>query len=245
MSRFCLTMGWDDSPHLSEEQKKEMLNALPPQQRDARSKGIPQLGSGAIFPIPETEIFIDDFPIPDHWPKAYGLDVGWKKTAATWGAWDRETDTVYLYSEYYRGHAEPEVHAKGIKSRGDWIPGVIDPASRGRSQVDGRQLIQQYVDLGLNVDVAFNGVESGIFEVFQRMSSGRLKIFNSLVNLKAEFRLYRRDDKGKVVKENDHLLDSVRYLIMSGLERAITKPKPVEPDLDEYSYGGTSGGWMS
>jgi phage terminase large subunit-like protein len=243
--RFVLTMGFDHVPHLSESTKEKLLASFPPHERDARANGTPQLGSGAIFPIPESDVFVDDFPIPDHWPKAYGLDVGWKKTAAVWGALDRETDTIYLYSEYYRGQAEPEVHAKGIKARGEWVPGVIDPASRGRSQVDGRQLIQQYMDLGLNIDVAFNGVESGIFEVWQRLSSGRLKIFKSLVNFQAEFRLYRRDDKGRVVKENDHLMDAGRYLVMSGLERAITKPKPFEPDQEEYGYSNREGGWMA
>lgn len=244
MSRFCLTMGWDDSPHLSEEQKSEMLAALPPFQRDARSKGTPQLGAGAIFPVPESDILVDDFQIPEYWPKAYGMDVGWNKTAVCWAAINRETDTVYLFNEHYRGQAEPSIHAEAIKARGEWIPGVIDPASRGRNQKDGQQLIQQYTDLGLNLDFAFNGVESGLYEVWQRLSTGRLKVFRSMSNWLAEYRLYRRDEKGQVVKTNDHIMDATRYLIMSGLNRAITKPKPQEPDQEEY-YGHQDGGWMS
>lgn len=243
--KAVITAGWDDVPHLSEDAKKALLDSIPPFQRDARSKGIPQLGAGAIYPIPESDILVDDFAIPDHWPRAYGMDVGWNRTAAIWAAWNRETDTVYLFNEHYRGQAEPSIHTQAIKARGDWIPGVIDPASRGRNQKDGQQLIQQYKDLGLNLEFAFNGVESGLYEVWQRLSTGRLKVFRSLSNWLMEYRLYRRDEKGQVVKTNDHIMDATRYLIMSGLERAITKPKPYEPDQDEYSYGGTSGGWMS
>jgi hypothetical protein len=52
------------------------------------------------------------------------------------------------------------------------------------------------------------------------MSENRLKVFSSLRNWLNEFRLYRRDEKGKVVKDNDHLMDATRYLVVSGLSRA-------------------------
>lgn len=242
-SKFVVMATWDDAPHLSQEVKDELWKAIPPYQRDARSKGVPQLGSGAIFPVPESDFVVDDFAIPDHWPRAYGVDVGWNRTAAVWCAWNRETDTVYLTSEHYRGQAEPSIHAEAIKARGVWIPGVIDPASRGRTQRDGGQLIQDYIDLGLDLEVAFNGVESGLYEVWQRLSTGRLKVFRSLSNWLYEFRLYRRDEKGRIVKENDHLMDATRYLTMTGLGRA--KAKPVEkPKTPQYSSGGYGGGWM-
>ena len=45
-----------------------------------------------------------------------------------------------------------------------------------------------------------------------------------MVNWFSEFRLYRRDENGKIVKDKDHLMDSTRYLIMTGLDRAVAKP---------------------
>jgi phage terminase large subunit-like protein len=242
-SKFVVMGTWDDVPHLTEAAKKELWESIPPFQRDARSKGIPQLGAGAIYPVPESDFLVDDFPIPDHWPRVYGTDVGWNRTAVAWGALDRDTDTLYLYSEHYRGQAEPSIHAQAVKARGDWIPGVIDPASRGRTQVDGQQLLETYINLGLNVEPAFNGVESGIYEVWQRLSSGRLKVFRSLSNFMFEFRLYRRDEKGNIVKTHDHLMDAVRYLVMSGLDVAKTKPVPKVAEPTEY-YGGGGGSWM-
>lgn len=236
-----MTMGWDDAPHLSEDQKKTMLEALPPFQRDARSKGTPQLGSGAIYPVPESEFVIAPITIPEHWPRAYAFDVGWNRTAAIFGALDRESDTIYFYSEHYLGQAEPAIHAQAIKARGAWLPGVIDPASRGRSQKDGIQLSQVYKDLGLNLSVAFNGVEAGLYEVWQRLSTGRLKVFNSCTNFLAEYRLYRRDEKGRVVKTNDHLMDCARYFVMSALQHAKVKEKP--KFQDSYTPGSSTG-WM-
>ncbi len=217
MSKLVVGATWDDVPHLTPEQKAELWQSIPPYQRDARSKGIPQLGSGAIFPVPESEIVVNPFDLPLFWPRSYGLDVGWNRTAAVWQAHDRETDTIYLYSEHYRGHAEPSIHAEAIRARGDWMNGVIDPASRGRGQKDGEQLLQNYLDLGMLLSKAENGVEAGLFDVWQRLSTGRLKVFKTLQNWLSEYRLYRRDDKGAVVKTNDHLMDATRYVIVSGL----------------------------
>lgn len=226
MTRFCVQAQWDDVPHLTADQKKRLWESIPAYQRDARTKGIPQLGSGAIYPVPESDVACDAFDIPKHWPRCYALDVGWKRTAAVWGALDREDDTVYLYSEHYRGQAEPVIHAAAIKSRGEWIPGVIDPAARGRSQDDGKQLLEQYRDLKLILEPADNAVESGIYAVWERLSTNKLRVFRSLSNWFAEYRIYRRDEKGRIVKENDHLMDTTRYLIASGLQAAITQPLP-------------------
>jgi hypothetical protein len=222
--RYVKMLSWNDAPHLSEEEKAEMLKAIPEYQRKARITGVPALGSGAIYPIDEESILVDPFPIPPFWPRAYALDVGWNKTAALWGAWDRESDVVYLFSEHYQGEEKPTVHASAIKARGPWIPGVIDPAARGRSQEDGKQLYQLYLNEGLDLSPAMNAVEAGIYEVWQRLSTGRLKVFHGLGNFLSEFRLYRRDEKGKIVKKLDHLCDCCRYLCSSGLQIARTDP---------------------
>ena len=225
MARSLVQATWDDAPHLTEKQKADLFASIPPYQRDARTKGIPQLGSGAIYPIAESEITVDPFPIPDWYRKAYALDVGWNRTACVWGALDPETDVLYIYSEHYRGQAEPSVHAQAIRSRGDWIRGVIDPAARGRTQTDGQRLLSIYRDdFELSLTVANNAVEAGIQRVLMRMSTGRLKVFKTCQAWLGEFRIYRRDEKGLILKQNDHLMDATRYLEMSGLELAMTPP---------------------
>ena len=230
--------GWDDVPHLDDETKKDLYGSIPPYQREARSQGVPQLGAGAIYPVPESEITCEPFPIPRFWPRAYALDVGWKRTAAIWGARNPEDDVWYLWSEHYRAEAEPSIHAAAIRGRGAWIAGVIDPAARGRSQVDGSQLILDYQNLGLNLVAADNAVEAGIFQCWERMVEGKLFVFKTCVNFFREFRIYRRDEKGKIVKENDHLMDCMRYLIVSGVNVATTEPKP--PDEWEEQFADTT-----
>lgn len=224
MPRACFFVSWEDAPHLTEDQKTSMLASIPAWQRDSRSKGIPQLGAGAIYTVPESDFTVTPFELPKHWPRCAALDVGWNRTAALWAAHDRDTGCVYFYDELYRAKTEPSQIAYSIHQRGKWIPFVVDPAARGRSQKDGAALIDIYRDLGLDVDVADNAVEAGIYKVWEMLGAGQIKVFRNCANFLAEYRLYRRDEKGRVVKSNDHLMDTGRYLIMSGLERAITEP---------------------
>jgi phage terminase large subunit-like protein len=206
---------WDDVPHLTDQMKQQMLSATSPHLRLARSEGDPTVSSGMIYPVNRDFITVDDFKIPVHWPKLYGMDVGWNNTAAIWGAWDRDTDTIYLYSEYKQGEEKPVVHSRAIEARGKWIKGAIDPNARGRSQIDGEALFRLYRLEGLKIFPADNSVETGIYEVWDRLSTGRLKVFKSLTKTLHEMSLYRRDLKGKIVKTNDHIMDAMRYMITS------------------------------
>lgn len=236
-SRLVVQAGWDDVPHLSDKDKREMLAALHPHMREARSKGVPSLGAGALYPVAEEDVMCDPFRIPNHWPRGYGLDVGWNRTAGIWGGWDRDADVVYLYSEHYRGQAEPAVHAAAVKARGNWITGVIDPASRGGSQKDGEKLLNIYQTLGLDLVPANNAVEAGIYEVWSRLSTGRLKVFSTLQNWRREYRLYRRNEKGAIVKMDDHLMDATRYFVVSGLDLAKTKADIASENNAMGSFG--------
>ena len=228
---------WDDVGHLTSEMKSALYDSLPPHQRDARTRGVPSLGSGVIYPVPESTFVIPPFEIPKHWKKAFGLDVGFRRTAAIWCAINPEDSNVYLYSEHYVGEVEPSIHASAIRSRGTWIPGVIDSAANGRSQIDGQNLMQLYRDLGLNLTNADKAIETGLYTVWELLSQGRLKIFSNLTNTLAEIRLYRRDEKGRIVKAQDHLMDALRYLMM-GRDIAVTElaTQPTQAPMVSYQY---------
>lgn len=241
-SRYLVQAGWEHAPHLDEKTKTELLASTPPHLRDARSKGIPVLGSGAIYPVPWEDVSVKPFQIPDYWPRAYALDVGWRRTAALWGAWDPSDWTLYVYAEYYRGQAEPTIHASAIKARGEWIKGVIDPASNGKSQTDGEQLIALYKQNGLAITNADNSVEAGLYECWQGLSVGKIKVFSILGHFEDEYRMYRRDENGKIVKENDHLMDAFRYLVKSGRKVAQVKPVP-RPMFNSSPVGDPTAGY--
>ncbi|NJM09328.1 MAG: hypothetical protein HC883_00050 [Bdellovibrionaceae bacterium] len=105
--KFLIMATWDDAPHLTRAQKDELWAAIPPYQREARAKGIPQLGSGAIYPIPESDIIIPDIQIPEHWTRGLSMDVGWKRTSVGLWALDKDNDILYRTGEHYRGEEPP------------------------------------------------------------------------------------------------------------------------------------------
>jgi phage terminase large subunit-like protein len=210
--KAVIQAGWDDASWLTEEAKEQMLADTPPHLREARRLGMPAMGSGNVYPISLESLLVTPFVIPSYFKRMYALDVGWNRTAALWAALDPQSDTLYIIDEHYLAESPPPVHAAAIRARGQWIPGVIDPASRGRSQADGNQLMQNYKDLGLQIVPAMNAVDAGIQALWQRMAGGTLKVFNTLPNFAKEFVLYRRDEKGKIIKEHDHLMDALRYI---------------------------------
>jgi len=261
MSRFIVTADWDNNaPHLTDSAKKELFDSIPKYQQDARTKGIPQLGAGVIYPIQEEDILCDPFPIPPHYKRGYGLDVGWRFTAVIWDAVDPDTGIAYRYDEYYMSEKSPEVHGAAIARRGKWIPGKIDPAAHQRKQDDGQRLMMLYrkaiygeEDLSIGIALltpAVNAVETGIYDELMAMQQGMLKVFrHRCPNWMSQRRLYRRNERGEVIKQNDHALDAGRYRTASGNKWLVQQPIEVAPDpIDRFSSAGTSGeahGWMT
>jgi phage terminase large subunit-like protein len=241
--KFYVQAGWKDVPHLDEEEKKKLLATTPRYQIKARTLGEPTLGAGAIYPTAEEDILTPLAAIPDTWPRAFALDVGWNRTAALWVARNPGSGVLVAYDEYYQAQGEPPTHAAGIKARGSWIPGVIDPASRGRSQVDGRQLLTMYRELGLKLSEADNAVDTGIAKVWTLMVSGLFKVMPSCHNWWNEFRKYHRDDKGNIVKVSDHLMDATRYMVNSGSDKMIVRPSRPSIPGSRTPSGGERG-WM-
>ena len=94
------------------------------------------------------------------------MDIGWNRTAVIWGAEDPGSGAIELYDEHYMGRGEPPSHVAAIKARGEWMNGVIDPASLGSSQLDGRVAIDEYRNLGLHLEPALNAIDTGIQAVW-------------------------------------------------------------------------------
>lgn len=238
-SRFVVAATWDDVPHITPTAKKTQLDGMPEYLRDAKSKGIPALGSGAVYPVDVESVFVDPFKIPKHWKRVFGMDFGWEDpTAVLWAAINPDDKTVYVYSEHYQSKLVAAVHAGAIKQRDKQaeyrIPGVADPSGGGRNSGDGKLVRETYNnELDVQFIAADNSLTPGISKVLGMLIEGRLKIFNTCVNTKGEIKKYRYE-KGKL-KGPDHAMDALRYLIVSGLKIAASYDDVVEVEYLEQN----------
>ena len=237
-----LQAGWDDAPHMTKEAREQILAALPPHERKMREQGIPQLGSGLVFPIAEDDIVCEPVDIPDHWPRICGIDFGWDHpTAAVWIAWDRDSDIAYVYDSYAMRQESVPIHASAIKARGNWIPVIWPMDGRQADKGSGKSLTEQYRTEGVSMTKEHfsnppqqgqkegsggNSVEAGIMELYTRMQTKRLKIFKNQDKLLTELRMYHRKN-GKIVASHDDVISAMRYAVMSLRKARIKNYEPM------------------
>lgn len=232
----------DDAEHYTPEQRQAIIDSYPEHEREARTKGIPSMGSGRVFPITEEAITCDPFPIPSHWPQLNGLDFGWDHPfAAINCAWDRDADVFYVCKEYAARETTPVIHAASIKPWGLWIPNAWPHDGLQHDKGSGEALRDQYAAQGLKMlheKATFldggNGVEAGVIEMLDRMKTGRWKVFSTCGGWFQEFRIYHRVD-GLIVKERDDRISASRYALMM---RRYAKTEPRDEEDERYDDGG-------
>ena len=226
---------WEDAPHLDDEVKAEILAALPEHEREMRSKGVPVLGSGLVFPVKEEDIRRSSFSIPDHWARICGIDFGWDHpTAAVWIAHDRDTDTAWVYDTYRKSSETPVFHSAALKARGHWIPVVWPHDGSQHDKGSGIPLAQLYRQQGVNMNrLCFENpeggqsVEAGLMNMLDRMRTSRFFVFDHCFDFFEEFRMYHRKD-GKVIKLNDDLMSATRYAVQSLRFAKTSEMRPVQ-----------------
>jgi phage terminase large subunit-like protein len=246
--RSVTTMTLDDVDHYTPEEKAKIAASYAAHEREARTKGVPTLGSGRIFPIAEETLAIEPRDFPAYMPRIGGMDFGWDHPfAAVELVWDRDVDTVYVTRCYRVREATAVIHAAALRPWGKRLPWAW-PRDGRRETLEGAgiALAKQYGAQGLDmlaVHAQFEdksvSVEAGIADMLIRMETGRFKVFKHLNDWLEEFRLYHRKD-GRVHKEGDDLMSATRYaLMMLRYAKTSLPPKP----RSSGRQGGA--GWMA
>lgn len=244
--RSDTNMTIEDAEHIPADERARIIASFPAHERDARSKGIPTLGSGRVFPVDEEVIKIAPFPLPAHWPRLCAIDFGYDHPfAAVWLAFDNDTGTMYVTDCYKIKEKTPATHVDAMKPRcggGEkpWMPVAWPHDGHQHEKGSGIVLQRQYRDRGLNMlahhaqhapegtpdetKAIRQSVEAGVLGMLDDMTGGRIKVFAHLSDWFDEFRLYHRKD-GQIVALYDDVLSATRYGWMS---RAFATVAPVE-----------------
>lgn len=222
------TATWDDSPHMTEEKKKELMSTYPAHELDARTKGIPMMGEGAVFPISDDQIKCEPFKLPDYYRYIAGVDFGIDHPAAgAWLAHDPDTDIVYFYDGYREAGQLPYFHGNMMRMRdpNGLIPVAWPHDGQNEEKGSGKNLKDQYLeqDINMMLDSARYDDDKGgsqvvepiVQEIYTRMTDGRFKVFDNPAGhlfLEEKRGLYRKNGKIKAIK--DDLFKATCYALM-------------------------------
>ena len=243
------TMTIEDAAHYSDEQRAKIIASYPEFERDARTKGIPSLGSGRVFALNKDSIACASFAIPAHWPELCGIDFGWDHpSAAVRMAWDRDNDILYVTATHRAREQTPSMFSGAVKPWGSWLPWAWPHDGLQHDKGSGEQLMAQYRAAGLSMlpqratfTDGTSGFEAGVTELLERMHTGRFKVFVHLADWFEEFNLYHRKE-GLIVKENDDLLSATRYAVMM---RRFAKTRHATKKKAFFNFSPTPQGWMT
>jgi len=227
-------MSIEDNPWNSKQAINEFLGELTTDERRAREKGEFVHFGG---------LFFDEFSDERHvWPAApkpehikgqdvvVGIDPGLRRTGVTWTAFDNDNAALTFAEHYPAESIVPDICAEIRRKNEFWgcePEYVIDPSARNRSAINADQVEAAYMREGIYPQYGQNDRAAGILEIKRRLQNlepngtpqPMLQISPECKNLIWEIGRYRRDlnsdDEWKAIKVDDHLVDSLRYAVLS------------------------------
>ncbi len=243
--------------HLPKNAREATIRNWPDWQRPCRVSGEFLTLEGLVygeFTQDQHVISMDEVnPREDSWKDQFcfyrSIDPGLNVSAVLFFAVDRNEDYLVFDEIYLRGgNIEQLAHAIIEKSKGlSFVDTVIDPSDqRSLTCREGLKVVL-HRDYGIPTHSRFNrDVMQGIMRVKEDLivrpeGRARMQVSDACTNLIREMRRYRRGDRkastdmsGKVVKRDDHAVDSLRYRVMSGLRYVAPYEMPVNPGSHAY-----------
>ena len=211
---------------------RRYLSALPETERRQKRDGDWDTFSGQFFSEWDRDVHVvEPFEIPAGWVRARGLDYGYADPfACVWGAWSND-GALFVYRELYGSRMTPLVQAQWVAALSVGADGrperyqhtVADPSVFSKTGV-GEPVAAQWRDAGLHVVRANNDRVSGwaVLREYLRAKEpdGRpsLFVFSTCVDTVRTVPLMQQS-KSKPedldTKSDDHLVDALRYLVMT------------------------------
>ena len=179
------------------------------------------LAEGLVYPMFGDSCIVQD--IPDTGDYYIAIDYGTHNPFSA-GLWCvAKTEAVRIGEYYYCGREErkektPEEYYSEVKRLAggrDIKCLIVDPSADAFIAT-----VKKHHEF--KVRGAVNDVLPGIQTTAEMIAAGKLKIHESCEDAIREFGLYRWDEKAesdRVVKENDHAMDEIRYMVMTVLKK--------------------------
>ena len=215
----CYTTTWECNEFLDESDRRQFIKIRDTNPNRYRVEGLGDWGisEGLIYSYKVQDFNIEDIAglrdeLGEHkFHPYYGLDFGWEHPTALICAYgSRALKKLYIYDEHYQRMMKNEAIFKMIKDKG--LLGCTIRADGARPEI-----IQSLRDLGCyNIRAAKKG-QGSVVAGIRKLQDYEIIVHPSCVNTIKEFDMYcwQKDPEGKAtdvpVKEDDHLMDALRY----------------------------------
>lgn len=246
-------MDIEDNPWNSREAIEDFLKELTDEERRARKSGEFVHFGGLFFDEFKDSLHVVDAPersTIDSMEVVVGIDPGLRRTGVTWIAFDDDNAAI-VFDEFYPKELTVSEVAAEIKRRNIFHglkepTYVIDPNARVRDAINAEQIEAAYAREGIYCQPGQNSRPAGILEMKRRLQARTprgiaqptLVVSRECKSLIWEIGRYRRDpdanDEWQAVKVDDHLVDSLRYAVMSRAWEFGTPP--TERTYYEHDY---------
>ena len=195
---------------------------------------------GLVYPEFSQKAIIEPFYVQTHYSRIGAIDPAISGTTGVLKAFVDEKGRLVIYEEYYEQNVRVSEVAKIIRENS--VRWFIDPSSAEKNIVkEGKlySLYNEYSENDIRPIPAENDVEAGINRVAEYFKSGKIKVFSSCKNLIWELERYHWSEeretrtgmvKPKPYKKDDHLVDSLRYLVMSRMSKTEFDDRPLNPN---------------
>lgn len=250
-SRFQRLIGpvsVDECAHIRGEVRERLEATIPEHERDMRLRGIPLLGEGLIYPVAESRLKVPSFqPMP--WMKRLkGIDIGYKHVGLAWMLFNPETGQRIVYRTEKLESVTVAEQCAALNGMWDDVPTVFPPDVNNTEKGSGDALRKIYGKhlrgrmLDFENEDGSRFVEPGLMQTLDWMRAGLWRVCDQGNEpYFREIRMYHRKN-GKVVKENDHVMDATRYTGMMVARRGVQanefKRKPQVRTLSQARRNG-------
>jgi len=215
----------DDNPILSPEYVEELKSSYSGVFYDRYILGLWVHAEGMVYDEYVRSVHvIKNREFPEHWRRVRAIDFGYTNPfVCLWGVVD-EDGRLIIYDEHYKSKQLMKYHADMIKSKSMGIDDKeysFDFTVADHDAQDNAELRAE----GVFTKNAKKNVIFGISAVKSRLkiqgdNKPRLQITENCVNTIREVGLYRwqevkkGNEKEEPLKENDHAMDALRYMIV-------------------------------
>lgn len=229
--------GTKDNPFIPRSEIKEAEQQLSPRFFRQEYEASFEDFVGMVWPEFNDDCVVRPFEIQGPVERVGSIDPAITGTFASLFGKVTPDGTIYIVGEYYEQDKRISEVSGKIRNMADkWY---CDPAGQRKTQTKNGQLysiFDEFRDNNILVWPANNDVNSGINRVAEKFLQGKIKIFDTCVNLLKEIERYHWAEKmegtsgesePKPYKAFDHACDCLRYLVASRPQEP--KPKETKP----------------